>query len=184
VFDAGLEDVAHRPHSYYFSRYPEGIEATISWPQPDLVFRNDTEAALLIRTEYTDESITVKFFGDNGGRQVARDVSDRYGYTDPPTEYLPNPERSPEEGERVVVSGAQGWSVKVTRVISYPDGETDEGSWVVVYRAQPREVEVHPCLIPENADGHTGEECPEPEETTTTAPPDGSSTTLPPDDGS
>lgn len=183
VFDAGLEDIAHKPHSYYFSRYPEGIEATISWPQPDLVFRNDTEAAILIRTEYTDESITVKFFGDNGGRRVTtRDVSDRYGFTNPPTEYILNPDRAPEDGERVVVSGAQGWSVKVTRVITYPDGRTDEDSWVVIYRPQPREVELHPCLIPEGAAGHTGEECPEPETTTTTAPPDGSSTTLPPDD--
>jgi len=168
VFDAGLEDIAHKPHSYYFSRYPEGIEATISWPQPDLVFRNDTDATLLLKTEYTDESITVKFFGDNGGRSVTtRDVSDRYGYTDFPTEYTADPERDPELGERVEVSGTRGWSVKITRIITYPDNTTQEETWVAVYRPQPREVVVHPCLIPEGEDGHTGEECPVPETTTT-----------------
>lgn len=174
VFDAGLEDITHKPHSYYFSRYPEGIEATINWPQPDLVFRNDTDAYILIKTEYTDESITVKFFGDSGGRRVTtRNVSDRYAYTDFPTEYTPDPERAPELGEKVEVSGTRGWSVKVTRIITYPDGRTDEQTWVAVYRPQPREVVVHPCLIPEGAKGYTGEECPEP--TTTTV---GESTTT------
>ena len=45
VFWAGLEIIEHQPHSYYFSRYPEGIEATISWQKPDLVFRNDSEVS-------------------------------------------------------------------------------------------------------------------------------------------
>ncbi len=168
VFYGGYEDVTHRAHSYYFSRYPEGIEATISWPAPDLVFRNDTDAAVLIKTQYTDESITVKFFGDNGGRTVDGIVSDRFGWTNPPTEYIINPDRDPASGERVRVQGARGWSVSVTRVITYPDGREVEDTWTVRYRAQPREIELHPCLLPEGAPGYTGAECPVEEETTTT----------------
>jgi vancomycin resistance protein YoaR len=179
VFDAGLEDITHKPHSYYFSRYPEGIEATINWPQPDLIFRNDTNAYVLIKTEYTDESITVKFFGDNAGRSVTtRNVSDRYGYTDFTTEYIADPNRDPELGEKVEVSGTRGWSVKVTRIITNADGTTVEQTWVAVYRPQPREVVVHPCLIPEGARGYTGEECPEPETTTTTIVEDSTTTTT------
>ena len=180
VFYGGYEDVTHLAHSYYFSRYPEGIEATISWPAPDLVFRNDTDAAVLIKTEYTDESITVKFFGDNGGREVEGIVSDRFGWTDPPVEYIPLVERDPEDGERVVVQGARGWSVTVTRIITFPDGSEEESSWTVRYRAQPREIEAHPCIIPEGANGHTGEECPSDETTTTVE--DGGSTTTNPDE--
>jgi len=176
VFDAGLEDVTHKAHSYYFTRYPEGIEATINFPEPDLVFRNDTEATVLIKTEYTDESITVKFFGDSGGREVTtRSVSDRFGFRDFPTEYTADPDMDPAEGEHQTVSGIRGWSVKVTRVITNPDGSTDEETWIVVYRPRPREVEVHPCLIPEGADGYTGEECPV---TTTTTSPDTTPTTT------
>src|SRR5680860_457280 len=48
VFWGGYEDVTHKPHSFYFSRYPEGIEATISWPQPDLQFRNNDGSGVLI----------------------------------------------------------------------------------------------------------------------------------------
>ena len=167
VFYAGLEDIEHHPHSYYFSRYPEGNEATISWRDPDLIFRNDTEAAVLIRTQYTDTSITVKFFGDNGGRQVRRWLSGRYSPTEPPVEYIANPERDPYSEEHVVVEGRGGWSVTVGRVITYADGAEKEERWPVRYRARPREVEVHPCRLPESHEEYTEEECP-PEETTTT----------------
>ena len=172
VFWSGLENIVHQAHSYYFSRYPVGIEATINWPEPDLKFRNDTDSALLIVTEYDDTTITVKFFGDNGDRVVEAEVSGRFGYKDFPTEYLPDPERLPADGERVEVRGAQGWSVRVTQTITYPDGTEVVNTWIVTYRAQPREVEVHPCLIPEDAENYTGEECP-PEETTPTTEPGG-----------
>lgn len=87
VFWGGYEDVTHSPHSYYFSRYPEGIEATISWPLPNLEFRNDSDAAVLIKTEYDDTNITVKFYGDNGGLIVDGSVSDRYNFTEPTIDY-------------------------------------------------------------------------------------------------
>lgn len=178
IYWAGLEDITHQPHSYYFSRYPVGVEATINWPEPNLIFRNDTESALLLITEYTDTSITVKFFGDNGGRTVDSEVSGRYGYTGFPTEYLPNPARLPEAGERVEVKGASGWSVKVTQTITYGDGTVKVNEWTVRYRPQPREVEVHPCLIPEAAANYTGEECPVEETTPTTEAEDTTPTTA------
>ncbi len=176
VFWGGYEDITHTPHSYYFSRYPEGIEATISWPLPNLEFRNDTDAAVLIKTEYDDTTITVKFFGDNGGRMIEGDVSGRYNFTEPSTDWIPNPELAPDE-QTVNVTGREGWSVTVTRTITEADGTVREESWVVRYKAQPWEIEVHPCMIPEGEDGYTGEECPVPETTTTVATP---STTIPP----
>lgn len=42
-FFAGYEDVEHRPHSLYFSRYPAGREATIYYGNLDMRFRNNTE---------------------------------------------------------------------------------------------------------------------------------------------
>lgn len=160
VFWAGLEIIEHQPHSYYFPRYPEGIEATINWTQPDLIFRNDTDYALLIKTSYTATSITVKLFGDNADRQVGATVSGRYNWKDFPTEYQPNPEIMPWEEEQEVEKGTQGWSVKVTRFIEFTDGSTTSQDWTVHYRPRPRQVEVHPCLLPEDSDDYTGEECP------------------------
>ena len=66
------------------------------------------------------------------------------------------------------MKGAQGWSVRVTQTITYLDGTQVVNERVVRYRAQPREVEVHPCLIPEEAENYTGEECPVEETTSST----------------
>ena len=41
VYWGGYEDVEHKPHSYYFSRYPEGVEATLFWRSIDLKFKNN-----------------------------------------------------------------------------------------------------------------------------------------------
>ena len=48
MFFAGLEDVEHKPHSFYIDRYPIGREATVAWGAVDLQFRNDTPYGILI----------------------------------------------------------------------------------------------------------------------------------------
>lgn len=72
-FFAGLEDVTHTPHSYYISRYPPGRESTVSYPQPDFRFRNDSPHGVLIQTSYTGTSLTVTFWGTK--RYDVRSVS-------------------------------------------------------------------------------------------------------------
>lgn len=62
AFFAGFDFVTYQSHSIYFSRYPYGREATISWPAPDLEFKNTTEYPALIWTSYTDTSITVSIY--------------------------------------------------------------------------------------------------------------------------
>ncbi len=185
VFWGGYEDITHKPHSFYFTRYPEGIEATISWPAPDLEFRNDSQSAVLVRTRYTDTSITVEFYGNNDGRvlvgahrngnttiDVVRDggpnarkvsatKSDRFDPTEPTTRYRGNPEIKPGDSKRVQ-SPAAGWSIRVTRKIAQNGSERSQ-EWVVRYLAKPEIIEVNPCEVP----GATTT-CPT---TTTTVPP-------------
>lgn len=173
VFWGGYEDVDHSPHSFYFDRYPEGIEATISWPLPDLVFRNDDDSGILIKTEYTDTSITVKFFGNNegrilvgdhsdgrlsvgvaaeggpGARQVRGDRSERYDFREPGDPlYRGNPDLDVEES-RVVQRPAEGWTVTVTRTITI-EGVTTTQEWRVRYVPRQEIIEVHPCKVPDD----------------------------------
>jgi vancomycin resistance protein YoaR len=159
VFFGCYEDVEHQPHSYYFTRYPEGREATISWPRPDLKFRNNTDTPVLIKTQYTSTSITVKFFGNNGGKTCESRLSERYSPTTPDTLYVPDPSMAPTE-ERTLSGGSDGWSVTIYRTITNADGTSSEQSWVHTYQPQPREVRTHPCNIPAGFEGHTGEPCP------------------------
>jgi hypothetical protein len=196
VFWGGYEDVEHKPHSYYFSRYPEGVEATLNWRSPDLKFRNNTDDAILIDTRYTDTSITVRIFGENEGRTLKGEqsegrsrawvdqeggpgalhvkglVSDRFAVTDPPEpRYVPNPELAVDQQVQTQ-SELGGWSVTVTRRILLGGDESqvaEEQEWTVRYAPRFAVIEVHPCMIP-----GASTSCP----TTTTLPP--TTTTLPP----
>ena len=67
AFFSGLDFVRYQSHSIYIDRYPFGREATVSWPSVDLKVRNPTEFPVLIWTEYTPTSITVKLFGTATG---------------------------------------------------------------------------------------------------------------------
>lgn len=202
VFWGGYEDIEHRPHTLYFSRYPEGIEATVNWRTPDLKFRNNTTGAILIDTRHTGTSVTVRIFGDNDGRIVKGEqtggrtvinvvagggpearhvegtVSDRFAHTEPPSPlYEANPDLEVDQqiqrqGER------EGWSVTVTRRILRGGTElVEEREWVVRYLPQRAIYQVHPCMVP-----GTSVECPPPPTTTTTAPPTTTTTTAEPPD--
>jgi vancomycin resistance protein YoaR len=147
VFFGCYEDVAHQPHSYYFTRYPEGREATISWPEPDLVFRNDSDALIIIKTQYTATSITVEFYGNNGGRVCEAEKSGRYGYTDPEEVYEEDPELTPED--EIVDEGSKGWAVDITRIMTFADGSQQRQTWTHRYHAYPTIIKVHPCNMPD-----------------------------------
>ena len=170
MFWGGYEDISHKPHSFHFTRYPEGIEATINWPEVDLVFRNDSPGQVLIRTEYTDTSITVKFFGDNDGRTVigswkdgegrlrviseggpgarvvSASISERSDELAPPeTLYRANPELALGEVSEIQTA-KEGWKVRVTRTIKQGE-ETHNRLWNVRYIPRQEIVEMHPCLM-------------------------------------
>ena len=49
IFFAGLEDVYHKPHSLYFSRYPMGREATLDYNSVEMKFKNNTEYGVLMQ---------------------------------------------------------------------------------------------------------------------------------------
>jgi vancomycin resistance protein YoaR len=196
VFWGGYDDIEHQPHSYYFDRYPEGIEATLNWTTPDLVFHNNRDHAILIDTYVTDTSITIRFYGDNDGRSlmgeqsggetkiwvhseggpdalhVKGSVSDRFAVTEPgDPRYEANPELDPDDTVEIQTA-ADGWSVTVTRTI-YAANEVDvidEQTWTVRYAPKFAVFEVHPCKMP----GST-KTCPT-TTTTTTEPPTTSTT--------
>jgi len=157
IFYAGLEDVYHFPHTIWFSRYPEGIEATMGYPAPDLVFRNNTESVVLIRTEHTDTSITVKMFGDNGGIEIEAEKSGRYGRHGPITTYVSNEDLCEvlRKDGHVVEKGSGGWWIKIYRNITHPEGHyaLPEGGmtteeWIVHYEGAFKVVEYNPEACP------------------------------------
>lgn len=62
AFFGGLEFEAYQSHSIYFSRYPYGREATISWPAPALIIENPSPYPVLIWPTSTASSVTVDLY--------------------------------------------------------------------------------------------------------------------------
>jgi vancomycin resistance protein YoaR len=63
AFFAGVPINEHTAHSFYIARYPEGREATVSWPDVDQKWTNDTGFGILIQAKVTGNAITVTFWG-------------------------------------------------------------------------------------------------------------------------
>ena len=79
AFELGLPIVERHNHSFYISHYPMGRDATVSWGGPDFKFRTTWSTALLIKTSYTDSTLTFSFYGTDEGRRVSRDDRARSG---------------------------------------------------------------------------------------------------------
>ena len=131
VFFSGLEDIAHSPHSYYINRYPPGREATLSYPQPDLIFENDSPHGVLIDTSYTDTSVTVTFWGTQRFDEVRSVTGPRTRLRDFDTRYVQRPDCTATEGE-------QGFDIVVTRVFVKDGQEVRREPFRTRYKPEPR----------------------------------------------
>jgi vancomycin resistance protein YoaR len=105
AFFSGMQLDAWTPHFYYISRYPEGREATISWPDLHNKFTNTTDGGVLIQIAVTDSSITVTFWGtkkyDVTATKSARyDIVQPKKFTDPGPDCL---DQNPVPGFKVDV---------------------------------------------------------------------------------
>jgi vancomycin resistance protein YoaR len=159
VYDAGFPVAEHKPHSHFISRYPAGVEATLSWPGPDLVFKNDSEAPLVIKATVSKDRVSVKLLGRTPGRKVERKSPVELERKAPPVELVGDAALSPSK-QKVERPGSPRRSVKVKRVIENPGKPKRIDEEVVVYLSSKRVVRVHPCKLPVGHKDRTGEPCP------------------------
>lgn len=127
---AGMEDVAHTPHSYYISRYPAGREATVYEGAIDLKFKNPFDTPVRIKTRVSDGDVTVEL---RGVKQV--DVESIPGERTNPT----SPKKIELDGDECSPSsGAPGFTTTDTRVVKDLKGkELSRETQRTVYDPQP-----------------------------------------------
>lgn len=146
AFFGGYKFESYKAHSYYISRYPVGRDATISWPQPDLRFTNNSNSGILIRTSYSSTSVTVNFYGDKEGRTVHAETGPRTNPTNFEQQRKENPAMEPGQ-ERVVQHGAPGFDIIVWRIITR-DGQETRQRFFTRYKPEPEIIEVGPAPSP------------------------------------
>ena len=140
MFFAGLEDIEHKPHSFYIDRYPVGREATVAWGSVDLRFRNDTPYGVLIAAHVTPSTpssqgvVTVSMWSTKYW-DITTSTSDRYNLTSPKTRVLHTPDCYPN-------TGYGGFDVDVTRYFHKPGERAVDHSEVMHTRYIPSDTVV------------------------------------------
>lgn len=76
VYEAGLPILERHNHTLYIGSYPNGRDAAIAYPILDLRWKNDTTSGILMRTNYTDTSVTVSLIGESPHRIVTTQVGE------------------------------------------------------------------------------------------------------------
>jgi vancomycin resistance protein YoaR len=109
VFFAGLEDVHHKPHSFYISRYPAGREATVYEGAIDLQWRNDSDTGVYIDTNWVPGAITVTFYGTKRYEIEAIEGARR-------NPRQPAYQEKVDDGDCTAQPGIPGFDITVTRV--------------------------------------------------------------------
>ncbi len=158
AFEAGLSIEARTNHALYISHYPLGRDATVNYPDTDLVFKNDTGHWLWVRAFVDSSSLTINLYGTPVDRRVVVETSPLEETGKPPVKKVEEPERY--VGDRWVEDpGEPARSVSVRRIVYDADGNVlYDTVWYSGYRAEPKIV-------------HVGTKPKEPEEST---PPEGS----------
>lgn len=147
AFFSGFKLDTHTAHQLYFDRYPEGREATISWPTPELVFTNNWKASALVRVFNGPDSLTVAIYSTSFARRITTETSERYATTEPVERRVTADWIEPGQ-EVLKTEGSQGFSVKVSRQVFEGAGLKSDQSFETVYLAPPKII-----LVPEGTPG-------------------------------
>jgi vancomycin resistance protein YoaR len=115
AFEIGLPILARTNHNLYLAHYPLGRDATVSWGGPDFRFRNDLKHGILVKTSYTDSTLTFSFYGTPEHRRVVSHTGPQTNWTGPSMNYAVDP-RAPRGSVKVVAgTGEKGFDILVTR---------------------------------------------------------------------
>jgi vancomycin resistance protein YoaR len=128
AFFSGMRLDAWTPHYYYISRYPEGREATISWPDLHNKFTNTTDGGVLIQIRATDTSITVSFYGTKkydveATKSARRNIVQPKKITDDDPECIPQ-------------SPVPGFTVDVGRILKQGGRVVKTEKYTTTYRPE------------------------------------------------
>jgi vancomycin resistance protein YoaR len=142
AFEAGLSIERRTNHALYIDHYPLGRDATVNYPDLDLVFRNDTDHWLLLRTFVGTGSLTVNLYGTPTGRRVETETSPLVAAGKVPWQRIDDD--SLFKGEKVVEQyGTPPRSTSVRRRVFAPDGRLMyDTTWRSYYVGEPTIVRI------------------------------------------
>jgi vancomycin resistance protein YoaR len=148
AFFSGLQLVAHTPHQFWISRYPKGREATVSWGGPELVFRNQWEAPLVVLVSTTQTSVTVRMFSRLLGRRVTTATGEPTAIKEAKEREILNPKLAVGERNLVQAGGTEGFHVTYWRRVFVGTRQLSYETFAWTYIPEDTIYEVGPAPAP------------------------------------
>jgi vancomycin resistance protein YoaR len=169
AWEAGIRIGERHAHALYISRYPDGRDATVNYPDVDLKLVNDTPRWIVLKASYDESGILVRLLGGGPERRVESVAGELEVVGRPQTER--EPDETMYEGDRVVeFAGEPSREIRVERIV-YQDGEVlRRETWFTHYRYEARIVRVGTKPRPEPVAPPADEKPAQDEQPTTTAP--------------
>lgn len=133
AYEAGMEDIEHKPHSEWFTRYPAGREATLFTGTLDMRWKNNTPYGALVQAWVGGGQTWVRIWSTPYW-EVTSESGPKTNVVQPTTVYSQSATCSPQS------PGNPGFRITVTRTLKL-NGEvvaTEPSSWT--YRPQNRVV--------------------------------------------
>jgi len=146
VLNAGLPITARRNHSYRVSYYEHdatgnfigpGLDATIYSPEPDLRFKNDTPAAIVIIGYVQGDKVTFELYGTSDGRTSLIEgptLLTEFPAGDP---IYVETDTLPAGVVKQIETAHPGGSTFAKYTITYPDGRKISQDFKSYYRRWP-----------------------------------------------
>jgi vancomycin resistance protein YoaR len=146
ALNSGLKITARTNHAYPVQYYnPQGLDATVYIPNPDLRFMNDTPGYILIQTHIEGTQLTFDFYGTSDGREtkivgpfitsrgaagamkaiVTQEVYSADGNLIRKSEFKSNydsPSKYPHPGEQKITEKPSDWSQKEWKAYKKANG--------------------------------------------------------------
>lgn len=142
---ANLEIVNRKNHMYTVSYMPEGIDATVSWPNLDYVFANNTKYPIKISMTIENRVLTARIYGTKTDDTYVKMESVRLSTTPAGVSYQADPE-IPRGTTKVVQGAHTGKKVEVYKNTYAADGTRLSREWVSTdtYRASNKIIAYNP----------------------------------------
>jgi vancomycin resistance protein YoaR len=141
AWEAGIKIAERHAHALYISRYPDGRDATVNYPDVDLKLLNDTPRWIVLKASYDESGIIVRLLGAGPERRV-ESIAGELKETGPPsTEREPDP--TLYVGDRIVeFAGEPSREIRVERIVYRGGDVLYRESWYTHYQDEAKIVRV------------------------------------------
>lgn len=126
---ADLEIVHRKNHRYTVSYGVDGLDATVSWPNLDYVFANNTKYPIKVSMTIENKTLTVRIYGTKTDDKYVEMETVRLSTTPAGTSYQADP-NVPQGSTRVLQSAHTGKKVEVYKKTYDGDGTLLSRDWI------------------------------------------------------